>query len=209
MGLHPAEELDLAVAELNPREAEHAVWDVIVVGTGMGGGRWAIRWLGQAAKCSFSKRGARPCPVCQGRFALRSRSWPNRERVVPQRRTTTLWPGRALNRRDRRHQLAPSAAVSAVDRQWDRRVVGDLRHGLRAVFCSRLHSPAEFPHPGDSTVPEAWPLSYEQLSPWYAAAEKLLGSVASQIRCGRKRLPSICLRRRRSLRTIRYWSTIW
>ncbi|EUA32873.1 hypothetical protein I553_9076 [Mycobacterium xenopi 4042] len=83
MGLHPAEELDLAVAELNPREAEHAVWDVIVVGTGMGGGRWAIRWLGQAAKCSFSKRGARPCPVCQGRFALRSRSWPNRERVVP------------------------------------------------------------------------------------------------------------------------------
>ena len=29
--------------------------------------------------------------------------------------------------------------------------------------------------PGDSTVPEAWPVTYDQMRPWNAAAEKLLG----------------------------------
>ncbi|QEN17086.1 GMC family oxidoreductase [Mycobacterium sp. ELW1] len=28
---------------------------------------------------------------------------------------------------------------------------------------------------GDSTVPEAWPISYDDLAPWYAEAEKVLG----------------------------------
>ena len=32
-----------------------------------------------------------------------------------------------------------------------------------------------FRNPGDSTVPEAWPITYDQMSPWYAEAEKLLG----------------------------------
>jgi len=32
-----------------------------------------------------------------------------------------------------------------------------------------------FKDPGESTVPEAWPITYDQLSPWYAQAEKLLG----------------------------------
>jgi choline dehydrogenase-like flavoprotein len=32
-----------------------------------------------------------------------------------------------------------------------------------------------FRDPGQSTVPEAWPITYEQLAPWYTQAEKLLG----------------------------------
>ena len=32
-----------------------------------------------------------------------------------------------------------------------------------------------FRDPGDSTVPDAWPVTYDQMRPWYAEAEKLLG----------------------------------
>jgi choline dehydrogenase-like flavoprotein len=32
-----------------------------------------------------------------------------------------------------------------------------------------------FRDPGDSTVPEAWPITYDQMRPWYTEAEKLLG----------------------------------
>ena len=58
-----------------------------------------------------------------------------------------LGPGRALNRRGRRHQRAVRAAVFAGDRQRDRGLVGHLWHGLRAVFRSRFHSPAGLSRP--------------------------------------------------------------
>jgi len=37
LGHHPLRNLISADGELNAREAEHVVWDVIAVGTGMGG----------------------------------------------------------------------------------------------------------------------------------------------------------------------------
>ncbi|PRC44727.1 glucose-methanol-choline oxidoreductase, partial [Mycobacterium sp. ITM-2017-0098] len=43
-------------------------------------------------------------------------------------------------------------------------------------FFARDFAPRQnFLDPGDSTVPEAWPVTYEQMAPWYADAEKLLG----------------------------------
>ena len=43
-------------------------------------------------------------------------------------------------------------------------------------FFARDFTPRQnFRDPGDSTVPEAWPVSYDQMRPWYAEAEKLLG----------------------------------
>ncbi|TVS74425.1 GMC family oxidoreductase, partial [Mycobacterium helveticum] len=51
---------------------------------------------------------------------------------------------------------------------------------LYGMVCERFFAQdftprQNFRDPGDSTVPEAWPITYEQLSPWYAQAEKLLG----------------------------------
>ena len=51
---------------------------------------------------------------------------------------------------------------------------------LYGMVCERFFvqdfTPRQnFRNPGDSTVPEAWPLTYDQMSPWYAEAEKLLG----------------------------------
>ena len=43
-------------------------------------------------------------------------------------------------------------------------------------FFARDFTPRQnFRDPGDSTVPEAWPVTYDQMRPWYAEAEKLLG----------------------------------
>jgi choline dehydrogenase-like flavoprotein len=50
---------------------------------------------------------------------------------------------------------------------------------LYGMVCERFFvgdfTPRQnFRDPGESTVPEAWPLSYDQMRPWYAEAEKLL-----------------------------------
>jgi choline dehydrogenase-like flavoprotein len=50
---------------------------------------------------------------------------------------------------------------------------------LYGMVCERFFvgdfTPRQnFRNPGDSTVPEAWPITYDELSPWYAEAEKLL-----------------------------------
>ncbi|WP_264027228.1 GMC oxidoreductase [Mycobacterium bohemicum] len=51
---------------------------------------------------------------------------------------------------------------------------------LYGMVCERFFAQdftprQNFRDPGDSTVPEAWPITYDQLSPWYAQAEKQLG----------------------------------
>src|SRR5271155_4942777 len=49
LGHHLLRNSILADGELSAREAEHVVWDVIVVGTGMGGGTLGY-WLGRAGR---------------------------------------------------------------------------------------------------------------------------------------------------------------
>ena len=87
-----------------------------------------------------------------------------------------LGPGRALHRRDRRHQRARPAAVGAVHRQRHRRVLGPVRHGLRTILRCAISLPEKTsatpaippcPRPGRSATTR-W-------RPWYAEAEKLLG----------------------------------
>jgi hypothetical protein len=56
----------MADGELNEREAERVVWDVIVVGTGVGAGCGATGWPDQAAGCCSLRRGARHFPGVPG-----------------------------------------------------------------------------------------------------------------------------------------------
>ncbi|MCV7023711.1 GMC family oxidoreductase [Mycolicibacterium novocastrense] len=76
--------------------------------------------------------------------------------------------------------------IEDISGRFSRRFVpylGSGTGGSSAIYgmaCERLFvrdfTPRQdFRHPGDSTVPEAWPITYDQLSPWYAEAEKLLG----------------------------------
>ena len=103
-------------------------------------------------------------------------------------------PGRTLHRRDRRHQRAPpdsgscrSSAAGPADRRPS--TAWSASDSSSDDFTPRQN----FRDPGESTVPEAWPITYDQMAPWYAAGrEAAAGFGASPIPCDRKRPRSVC-----------------
>ncbi|MDV3136651.1 GMC family oxidoreductase [Mycobacterium sp. 29Ha] len=165
----------MADGGLNAREAERVVWDVIVVGTGMGGGM-----LGY----SLARCGRRVLFVEKGRSTLPGE--PGTIRALPEvaepragRSTESYYD--ALARAGR-----STDEIQDISGRFSRRFVpylGSGTGGSSAIYgmaCERFFvrdfTPRQdFRHPGDSTVPEAWPVTYDQMSPWYAEAEKLLG----------------------------------
>ena len=203
---HPLRSSILADGELTAREAERVVWDVIVVGTGMGGGMLRDSWPAQAAG-TVRRKGAigRPEP---GTIRGDCPNWLSHFRPVPQRRLRRLGPGRMHNRRNRRHQRALPEAVRAVHRQRHRR--SSALYGMvRERSSGREFTPRQSStDPGDSIAPEAWPTSDDQMVPWYAEAEKRLG-VRGQPDPRARSCRVGCPPRRLFRRTTRRWPTIW
>ena len=125
--------------------------------------------------CCSSRKGARHCPGRQERFAPRCRNWPSRWRAVPQRPTTTPWPG--PDAQPMRSKTSAGASRDGLCRS-SAAGRGDPRPSMAwsaSDFSSDDFTPRQnFRDPGDSTVPDAWPVTYDQMRPWYAEAEKLL-----------------------------------
>lgn len=140
-------------------------WDVIVVGTGMGG---------STAGYELARRGKRVLFLERGRF---------------------LFGG--ADRGDGRLELEPDESPEARLRRglWPLPIQGSTNFGpteffaplgcgsggstsLYAAQLERL-SPLDFkpranyPEATDSTLPEAWPVSYEEFVPYYRRAEEL------------------------------------
>ena len=183
----------MADGELTAREAERVVWDVIVVGTGMGGGMLGYRWPARAGGCCSSKRAARHCPGHRERFAPPCPNWPSRFRPVPQRPTTTPWPGpdapptrsKTSAGASRSGSCRSSAAAPADPRPCTAWSAND--------FSSRDFTPRQnFRDPGDSTVPEAWPISYDQMRPGTPRPKSCWGFAANPIPCARRPPRSAC-----------------
>jgi choline dehydrogenase-like flavoprotein len=135
-------------------------------------GCWATGWPAQAARCCLSRRGARHCPGRRERFALRCQNWPSRSAEAYYD---------ALARAGR-----STDEIEDISGRFSKRFVPFIGGGtggssaLYGMVCERFFvrdfTPRQnFLNPGDSTVPEAWPVSYDQMRPWYAEAEKLLG----------------------------------
>jgi choline dehydrogenase-like flavoprotein len=166
----------LANGELNAREAEHVVWDVIVVGTGMGGATLGYL-LGQSGrKVLFVEKGRSTLPGVPG--TIRS-SMPELAEPLAGRSTEAYYD--ALARAGR-----STDQIEDISGRFSRRFVPLLGCGtggssaIYGMVCERFFirdfTPRQdFRNPGDSTVPDAWPVTYDQMRPWYAAAEKLLG----------------------------------
>lgn len=170
--------MDSIVADgcLNPQEAQRIMWDVIVVGTGMGGGT-----LGY----SLARSGRKVLYVEKGRSTLAGA--PGTIRAAPPEVAEPL----AIRSPDAFYDVLARAGRSAdeiedISGRFPRRFIPYIGSGtggssaLYAMVCERFFERdftprQDFRNPGDSTVPEAWPITYEQLRPWYAAAEKLLG----------------------------------
>ncbi|GFG73638.1 GMC oxidoreductase [Mycobacterium botniense] len=166
----------MTVGELTAREAQRAVWDVVVVGAGMGGGM-AGYWLARAGRrVLFVEKGRSTLPGVGGtiRAAIPELVEPGACRSMGSYFDALARAGRSIDE------------VEDVSGRFVKRFVPFIGSGtggssaLYGMVCERFFArdftPRQnFRDPGDSTVPEAWPISYEQLAPWYARAERLLG----------------------------------
>jgi choline dehydrogenase-like flavoprotein len=161
---------------LSAREAERVVWDVIVVGTGMGGGLLGYRLASSGRKVLFVEKGRSTLPGTPGTIRA---AMPELAEPRAYRSKSTYYD--ALARAGR-----TTDEIEDVSGRFSRRFVPFIGSGtggssaLYGMVCEQFFAgdftPRQnFRDPGDSTVPEAWPVSYDQMRPWYAEAEKLLG----------------------------------
>jgi len=166
----------VADAELSAREAERVVWDVIVVGTGMGGGMLGYRLARSGRKVLFVEKGRSTLPGTPGtiRAAMPELAEPWAARSAEAYYDALARAGRCTDE------------IEDISGRFSKRFVPFIGSGtggssaLYGMVCERFFAgdftPRQnFRDPGDSTVPEAWPVSYEQMAPWYAEAESLLG----------------------------------
>jgi len=166
----------LAGGELTAREAEHVTWDVIVVGTGMGGGMLGYRLARSGRRVLFVEKGRSTLPGVPGtiRSAMPELAEPQAARSAEAYYDALARAGRCTDE------------IEDISGRFPKRFVPFIGSGtggssaLYGMVCERFFAgdftPRQnFRDPGDSTVPEAWPVSYDQMRPWYAEAEKLLG----------------------------------
>lgn len=166
----------MAGAELDAREAERVTWDVIVVGAGMGGGVLGHRLARGGRKVLFVEKGRSTLPGAPGTIRA---AVPELAEPSSAHSTATYYD--ALSRAGR-----STDEVEDISRLFKKRFVPFIGSGtggssaLYGMVCERFFvrdfTPREnFDNPGESTVPEAWPVSYDEMAPWYSEAEKLLG----------------------------------
>ena len=166
----------MAVGELSGREAERVIWDVIVVGTGMGGGMLGYSLARSGRRVLFVEKGRSTLPGTPGtiRAAMPELAEPHAYRSAHTYYDALARAGRTTDEIEDISGRLPKRFVPFI---------GSGTGGSSALYgmvCERFFvrdfTPRQnFRDPGDSTVPEAWPISYEQMSPWYAEAEKVLG----------------------------------
>ena len=165
----------MADGELNPREAEHVTWDVIVVGTGMGGGMLGYSLARSGRRVLFVEKGRSTLPGAPG--TIRS-SMPEVAEPLASRSAEAYYDALARAGRSTDEIEDISGRSSRRYLPW----IGSGTGGSSALYgmvCERFFvrdfTPRQdFRDPGDSTVPDAWPVTYDQMRPWYAEAEKLL-----------------------------------
>lgn len=156
------------------RELERTVWDVIVVGTGMGGGTLGFALARAGKRVLFLEKGMANFLSSPG--------------VLRQRHVEVVHDIGLMAEAVRREALARGGR--AFDELRDESsgrprdflpYIGAGTGGSSALYgmaCERLFERdfaprANFPDPGDSTVPESWPIDYATLRPWYQRAEAL------------------------------------
>lgn len=161
--------------DVNAREAERVLWDVIVVGTGMGGGPLGHQLARSGRTVLFVEKGRSTLPGTPG--TIRS-TMPELAEPLAGRSPEAYYD--ALARAGR-----STDEIEDISGRFRRRFVPFIGSGtggssaLYGMVCERFFvhdfTPRQnFRDPGDSTVPDEWPVSYDQMLPWYAEAEKLL-----------------------------------
>lgn len=158
--------------EENP---ESLLWDVIVVGTGMGGSTLGYSLASAGYRVLFLEKGKSTLPDATN--VIRDHQpeitfTPEILRDPSAMRDAFRRGGRCV---DEIEDVTKSKAKRFTP------FIGNGTGGSSALYgmvCERLF-PADFaprsnfPGARETTIPEAWPVSYEEMRPWYEAAERL------------------------------------
>lgn len=159
---------------LSPADCAATRWDVIVVGTGMGGATAGYELARRGRRVLFLEKGPfhhatfAPAPEGLERAIVRPASAVQVPRDQRARKATGHWP----------HRVQAHTNLGELNFHVP---VGCVSGGSSAQYAAALErfSPldfqprANFPGVTDSSLPDAWPVSYAELEPYYAEAERL------------------------------------
>lgn len=148
-------------------------WDAIVVGTGMGGATIGYALARAGWQVLFVERGGSPfasSEALRGDYA--ERWFPAPSVPVPQHADLLIRAGRE------------AAWIEDGSGKRSRKFVPFIGSGaggssalygmaLERFFPADFEPRQNFPGVVDTTLPEAWPVSYAEMAPYYAAAERL------------------------------------
>lgn len=157
-----------------PHDPESTEWDVVVIGTGMGG---------STAGFALAKLGRRVLFIEKGKY----------------QQSHLVGAAAGVAGEDTAGTVAPDPGEQALERlnngHWPERIQGNSSFGRLDFFApmgcgtggttnlyaaalerfrpSDFRPRANFPAAPDSTLPERWPISYDELQPYYDQAEAL------------------------------------
>ena len=201
----------MADGDLSAREAERVVWDVIVVGTGMGGGMLGYSLARSGRRVLFVEKGRSTLPGTPGtiRAAMPELAEPQAYRSAEAYYDALARAGRTTDE------------IEDISGRFPKRFVPFIGSGTggssalygmvcERFFVARFHSPAKLPRPrrfhrarglADHLRPDA--------SLVRRGRKAARGARRSPIPCARRPPTSACPRRRRFRPTTSRWSTIW
>lgn len=161
------------MAPANPDDLSGTLWDAVVIGTGMGGATLGYALARAGLKVVFCEKGRShlaQASALRGDYAetfFSVNEAPSRRQAGPLARS-----GRCADEVEDLSTERPTVFIPFI---------GSGTGGSTALYGMALERlfPADFtprrfhPDADGSSLPEAWPIAYEDLAPYYAAAELL------------------------------------
>ncbi|GAB2883429.1 GMC oxidoreductase [Streptomyces mayteni] len=149
-------------------------WDAVVVGTGMGGGTIGHELARLGRRVLFLEKGLSglgPTPPITGGYP---------EQTFDLAEVTDAEHADHLARGGRNSEWYEDTTPGAAPKPF-RPIVGSGLGGSSALygmvterfFREDFAPRGNFTDVGDSTVPDSWPIKYDELVPWYQRAERL------------------------------------
>lgn len=155
-------------------ELQRVPWDVIVIGTGMGGGTLGYELARQGRRVLFLEKGRSSilsAPAIQGAYP--EETFDLAELSDAEHDERLAMAGRNI------HWF--SDTTPGARPKMFRPLIGSGTGGSSALygmvterfFREDFTPRGNFADVGDSTVPECWPVTYDEMVPWYQQAERL------------------------------------
>jgi len=151
-------------SDYRPADPEGVLWDVVVVGSGMGGSLLGLSLSQSGKKVLFLERGPAISPLPRARWSIRTRRFLSEAELVSRGRWSKLVAAR-LGDRSRLVQIP----------------LGNGPGGSSAIYAATLERflREDFEGCGERDVEpppmqNRWPISYHELLPYYRKAEEVL-----------------------------------